>query len=326
VPFLGKVGLKSRVEHSSLLRLANTLDALPSVVETPARASRHAAWRDNNSACGNQECSRWMRPWEDRRRPIFEKDWGCTPRCVKALVRAAVQREQGEGHTENDHGHHRHRVPLGLVLLAQGWITHPQLRHALEVQRRAGTGRIGRWLIDECGLQEERVTRALSVQWRCPVLPMEGFDPQKMALAVPRVLIERLRIVPLRIAAERILYLAFEDHLDASAAFAIGQMSGLKVESGLMVGTELKRARERLLDCDFVDAIHEYVVEAETISESIAALLSKTQPKASRLIRVHQFYWLRMWLESGAMGTVDGGIPVSKEDVIDRIYTIGHEH
>jgi hypothetical protein len=278
------------------------------------------------AACGNPGCSSWTTRWKDRRRPIFERSWGCSARCVKALVRAAVRREQGEGHAGDDQARHNHRVPLGLVLLAQGWITQPQLQHALAVQRRAGSGRIGHWLIEECGVPEERVTRALSVQWRCPVLQMDGFDPAKMALALPRVLVERLQVVPLRIAAERILYLAFEDKLDASVAFAMERMSGLKVESGLVDGTLLGAARQSLLGFDFVDAVHEYVEDAETMSESIAAALSKIQPKASRLVRVHQFYWLRMWLESGAMGAGEGGIPTTREDVADRIYRVGLEH
>ena len=69
---------------------------------------------------------------------------------------------------------HRHRVPLGLVLLAQGWITHPQLQTALEAQRASGQGRIGDWLTQSCGLPEERITRGLGVQWSCPVLGTDG--------------------------------------------------------------------------------------------------------------------------------------------------------
>ena len=33
-----------------------------------------------------------------------------------------------------------------MQMLAQGWITHPQLQKALELQRANGTGRIGDWL------------------------------------------------------------------------------------------------------------------------------------------------------------------------------------
>jgi hypothetical protein len=264
-----------------------------------------------------------MRFWKDRGRPIFEGHWGCSGACVEALVQSAVRREFAQDGTAEEAGEHRHRVPLGLVLLAQGWITHPQLQHALAVQRRAGRGRIGQWLVDECGLKEERVTHALGVQWNCPVLAMEGFDPAAMALVAPKVLVERLGMVPLRIAADRIIYLGFEDRLDASAAFAIERMSGLKVESGLVDGAQLKAARQRLCEFDFVDATLEQVAEVESVPRRIASALGKMQPKSSRLVRVHQFYWLRMWLESGAMSKADGGVPATREDVLDRVYAVG---
>ncbi len=279
--------------------------------------------RPERVVCGNPECSRrWLTALKSRRRPIFERQWGCGATCIEAMVAAALRREGGGDDVAEGDGRHRHRVPLGLVLLSQGWITHPQLRHALESQRRAGRGRIGRWLIDEFGLKEEHVTRALSVQWSCPVLPMEGFDPAAMALTVPRVLVERLGLVPVRIAGERTLYLAFEDHVDASAAFAMERMNGLKVQSGVAGGTQLRRARERLLASEFVDAKLEQAADADAIRGKIASAIWKLQPKASRVVRVHGFYWLRMWLESGAMRREDGGFPATKEDVVDRMYEV----
>ena len=293
----------------------------------PGRGVRGGAmWRDEWPECGNPACTRgWLRFLKDRRRPVFEGRWGCSAGCVQTLVETAVRRELGDSAVAEEERQHLHRVPLGLVLLAQGLITQPQLQHALDVQRRAGRGRIGSWLVAECGLKEERVTRALGLQWNCPVLPMEGFDPAAMALLAPKALVERLGMVPLRIAGGRILYLAFEDQLDASAAFAMERMSGLKVESGLVDGAQLKAARQRLCEYDFVDAAFEQVPDIESMSGKITMALGKLQPRASRLVRVHQLYWLRMWLETGAMSTRDGGVPATKEDVVDRIYTVGYE-
>ncbi len=279
--------------------------------------------RRDRIVCGNPACSSsWRTVLKSRRRPIFERQWACSAPCMEAMAAAALRREAGGDDVVEGDGRHRHRVPLGLVLLAQGWITHPQLRHALEAQRRAGGGKIGRWLIEEFGLKEERVTLALSVQWSCPVLPLEGFDPAAMALTVPRVLVERLGLVPVRIAGERTLYVAFEDHVDASAALAIERMTGLKVQSGVADGTQLQRARKRLLASEFVEAKLEQAPDVHAIGGRIAAALWKLQPKASRVVRVHRFYWLRMWLESGAMRHGDGGFPATKEDVVDRVYEL----
>ena len=272
-------------------------------------------------ACGNEECaSTWTAPWRNRRRPIFEGQWGCSGRCVLAMVKAAVNREMGDG--EDVVAPHRHRVPLGLVMLAQGWITHPQLRQALEAQRVNGSGRIGDWLVAECGLETEQITRGLSMQWSCPVLSMKGFEPEAMALAVPRVFVEEFGVLPLRVAGQRILYLAFEDRLDASAALAVEQMTELKVESGLMDGAQFREARATLLRCDAVEANLEAVTSTASLAARITAILEQKQPVSARLVRLRQYYWLRTWLESGAMGS-NGSLPRTSEDVSDHIFTIG---
>jgi Type II secretion system (T2SS), protein E, N-terminal domain len=284
-----------------------------------------AVW-NSRAECGNPKCSgTWLSFLKDRRRPVFEGNWCCGSRCLGALVDAAIRREARESGAANEEIHHRHRVPLGLILLAQGRITHPQLQYALDAQRRVGSGRIGRWLIQECGLTEDDITLALSVQWGCPVLSPEGFVPEAMAMALPRFFVETLGIVPLRIAGGRILYLASANGVDASVAFALERMSRLKVAPGLLDSVQLQSAQDRLCACSFVEAACEQVADLQSMSRRITSTLAATQPRASRLVRLHRFFWLRMWLETGAMRTRDGGFPRSREDVADRIYTVGSE-
>ena len=316
-----------------------------SVLMQASRANDGVAWRDDeyrpstNAAsendlglqasvrqvqqrrlCGNAECmSGWTMPWRNRRRPIFEAQWGCSGRCVLAMVRTAVRRELGDGALSPTP--HRHRVPLGLLMLAQGWITHPQLQKALAAQRENGRGRIGEWLMSECGLEPEQIVRGLSMQWGCPVLTTEGFSPEAMALVIPKVLVEKFGLLPLRIAGSRILYLGFADRLDASAAFATEQMMELKVESGVVEGASFEAARHRLLACDGVETKLETAEDNDAMAARITAILEQKQPIASRLVRLHQYYWLRMWLESGALGRT-GNLPVTGEDVKDYVFTI----
>jgi hypothetical protein len=134
-----------------------------------------------------------------------------------------------------------------------------------------------------------------------------------------------MKLVPLRVVSERLLYVGFEDRLDASAGLAIERTSGLKVESGLVDGTQLAVARRRLLECEFVEATTEHVADESALAAKIAQELSTVQPRASKLVRLHGFYWLRMWLESGALRGPGGNVPATSEDMLDRIYTIGHQ-
>jgi hypothetical protein len=274
--------------------------------------------------CGNLDCvSGWTVPWRSRRRPIFEEQWGCSGRCVLEMTRSAVNRELGDGIAESAAAApHRHRVPLGLLMLSQGWITHPQLRRALEAQRESGTGRIGEWLQSECGVEAKQVTRGLSMQWNCPVLTTEGFSPEAMGLVVPKLFVREFGLLPLRVAGSRILYVGFDDRLDAAAAFAVEKMTELKVESGLVEGGQFQAARIRLLECREVELKLETVADKDVLAARMTAILEQKQPVASRLVRVHQYYWMRMWLELGAKGKT-GSLPRTGEDVIDHVFTIG---
>jgi Type II secretion system (T2SS), protein E, N-terminal domain len=329
MPFLTR---KTEVAETSASMLASRTNDGAAWREDEYRPSTNAAGQNDlglqasvrqvqqRRLCGNAECmSGWTMPWRNRRRPIFEAQWGCSGRCVLAMVRTAVRRELGDGALSPTL--HRHRVPLGLLMLAQGWITHPQLQRALAAQRENGWGRIGEWLMSECGLEPEQIVRGLSMQWGCPVLTTEGFSPEAMALVIPKVLVEKFGLLPLRVAGSRILYLGFADRLDASAAFATEQMMELKVESGVVEGASFEAARQRLLACDGVEAKLETAEDNDAMAARITAILEQKQPIASRLVRLHQYYWLRMWLESGALGRT-GNLPVTSEDVKDYVFTI----
>ena len=274
--------------------------------------------------CGSVECSGgWARPWRSKKRPIFEGQWGCSGRCVLAMVRTAMRRETRDRRAvPQTGGVHRHRVPLGLVMLAQGWITHPQLKAALQAQRQSGSGRIGDWLVSECGLGVEQVTRGLSVQWSCPVLTTDGFSARDMALVMPRRFVEEFGMVPLRVAGGRLLYLGSEDRLNASVAYAVEQMSGLKVESGLVDGGHIEEAKARLLDAEAIQVTVESLGDEDSLAARMTAVLEHRQPFMSRLVRLHQYYWLRLWLESGTRGAA-GSLPRSAEDMQDCLFTVG---
>jgi hypothetical protein len=289
--------------------------------ETGRNASSVAA--PSRRFCGSPEClNGWRAPWRNRQRPVFEEQWGCSGRCVLAMVRTAVSREMGNNVDFASITPHRHRVPLGLLMLAQGWITHSQLRLALEAQRESGTGRIGQWLVEKCGIDQEQITRALGMQWGCPVLSTDGFSPDAMALATPRLLVDTFGLVPIRVAGLKILYLGFTDRPDASVALAMEKMTDLRVVSGVVNETQHELARRRLLACDQVEFKVETAEDREGMAARITAIIEQKQPIASRLVRMHEYSWLRLWLEKGAFGKT-GTIPNTGEDVKDYIFTAG---
>jgi len=245
--------------------------------------------------CANPGCgSGWLHLLRSRSAPVFEGGWNCSSGCTAVRVQAAVRRElEGRGSSQDTH---RHRIPLGLVMLEQGWISSAQLRKALESQKASGGGRLGHWLVRQQGVNEQLVTRALGLQWSCPVLPLEFHDAEALTTLVPRLFVDAFGALPLRVAAGKLLYLGFEDRLDSVLALAIERMTGLRVESGLVQGSLFGPAHTRMLSSKFPSV---ELIEASSepaLVQCLAKAIEKVRPVESRLVRAHDCLWLRMWL------------------------------
>lgn len=245
-------------------------------------------------SCANPGCpTGWLHLWRSRSGPVFEGGWNCSPGCTRARLEAALAREMdGSGTAEPGH---RHRVPLGLLMLEQGWITLGQLRQALDAQRVAGSGRLGQWLIRQQGVGEPLVTRALGLQWSCPVLPVDFHDPEALATVAPRLFVDAFGALPLRVAAGKLLYLGFEDGLDPVLALAMERMTGLRVESGVVQGSHFRLAHRRALQAAFPPLELMEAVSEQAAVEVMTRALERARPVESRLVRVRDCLWLRMW-------------------------------
>lgn len=245
-------------------------------------------------ACGNPACrSGWLHVWRSRSGPVFEGGWSCSAECTAERVALAVRREmdaRGVGTRA-----HRHRIPLGLLMLQQGWITAEQLREALRLQRERGCGRLGFWLTSQCGVDERMVTRALGLQWSSPVLPLESHDPEALAPLVPRLFVDAFGVLPLRVAAGRLLYVGFEDRLDPVLCLALERMTGMRVEGGLVRESLFRPAHERMLRASFPPVQLIEAVSEPVLVRTLARAVERARPAESRLARVHDCLWLRMW-------------------------------
>jgi hypothetical protein len=268
--------------------------------------------------CANPNCgSGWLHLWRSRSAPIFEGGWNCSSECTAARLEAALRREL-EGRSPGQDSH-RHRIPLGLVMLEQGWITAGQLRQALDAQRLAGAGRLGHWLMRQQGVSERLVTRALGLQWSCPVLPLEYMDADAMTVLVPRLFVDAFGALPLRVAAGKLLYLGFEDRLDPVVALSVERMTGLRVECGLVQGTHFRVAHARMLNAAY-PAVE--LIEANSERAMILAMakaIERERPAQSRLVRVHDCLWLRMLRRSQS-----GPLP-ERDSILDLICSVGSQ-
>ena len=266
--------------------------------------------------CANPDCrSGWLHLWRSRSVPVFEAGWTCSSTCTAARMVAAVRRELNG--RVGLHESHRHRIPLGLLMLEQGWITQAQLRRAVEAQKTAGTGRLGQWLMQQKATNESMVTRALGLQWSCPVLPLEFHDAAGLSALMPRLFVDAYGALPLRLGAGKVLYLGFNGSLDPVLALAIERMSELRVESGIVQESLFQPAHARMLNAKFPSVELVEAVSEAAAAHALARSVERARPSASRLVRVHECLWLRMWLrrENSTLPELDS--------VLDVVCSIG---
>lgn len=252
--------------------------------------------------CGNERCrTSWLKLWRKRLTPRLEGAWACSTQCLEELVRAAMMREASSRTEEGTAGEtHRHRVPLGLMLYSQGVITQEQLRTALDAQKQAASAeqpvrRIGRWLIQQQSLSEIQLARALSAQWNCPLYSAERLEARQSAQLLPRLLVESCGAVPLRRSSSGRLLVAFEERLDHCVNLALERMHGLPVEAGVMPATEFRMARAQVIEAKFPRLRLIEVANRNVLVRAMVKRLEDFQPLDAALVRVHEYYWLRMW-------------------------------
>ena len=297
------------------------LEALSHPQPRPDKPATITGWQtaEVRPSCAAPGCAAQRKLWKRTARPVIEGLWTCGRGCSLRVVEALVQRQLSFASADGPAQAHRHRIPLGLVLLRRGAITHEQLRCALEAQQQSGTGRIGYWLEEVSGVAPEKILQGLAAQWNRPVLSSTGLVTTTMALVAPPPLREQMGLLPLRVAGTRILYCGFEQTLDGSAVAALERMSGLRVEAGVLAEQEFRRGEERLRAATAVNVETVRINTLSDVPDKVLQALWDAQPVASRLVLVNGTWWLRMWLEPAAVGA-HGLLPATGEDVLDVLF------
>jgi hypothetical protein len=280
--------------------------------------------------CANRNCaSGWLRLWRSRQTPVIEGGWTCSQECTRAVVELCLRREM-EGRDELS-PLHRHRIPIGLILMEQGWISQEQLKAALEAQRQAAKAaeegertvpRLGSLLLGQ-GLEERLLTRALGMQWSCPVLSIGNYRPEGVASLVPRLFVDAFGVLPLQVAGSSVLYVAFEDRIDRCLTFGLERMTGLRVEAGVADSSEFSNAHSRMLGARFPAARLVEAANPVVLVRALTDIIEAAKPAEARLVRVHDYFWLRMRHSAGAGR--QGAVPAvdEVEDVLCSLARFG---
>ena len=180
------------------------------------------------SSCCPRPPTLWQRWWARHEGVWLHDRWYCSLDCFQEgvfhyLQVAAIAPPRSDIRPN--------RLPLGLVLLSTGEITAEQLRTALDLQRTAGTGKLGEWLIRMGVVSEQQVTAALAAQQGCPLFRMQELATVPARMHWPEPLIHRYRALPLyHNPAPAALYVGFLEGADRTFLHLLEKMLRCRVQ------------------------------------------------------------------------------------------------
>jgi len=246
--------------------------------------------------CALASCTRPHSLWHRlRHRPsgtLLQGAYYCQPQCLETALIGQLSRLRVTAPSLQP----PNRIPLGLLMVARGKLTHIEVRAALEAQRRARYGKIGEW-IEKLGFAtEQEVTTALALQWGCPVA--SSFDPSTIQSpgSIPLSILEAFQMVPLNYAAAtNTLCLAFGERVDHAALYAIEKILDCRTQPCVAgrksIARQLDSMRQLPRPWEVEFGPMNDLAEMARIASSYTARLS---PEQVRLSRVGRFIWLRL--------------------------------
>src|SRR5215470_1629843 len=171
--------------------------------------------------CSRRDCRSTRRIWRRTPMILVEGRWVCSPQCLEASAVGLMEHFFARRRPPAA----QHRMPLGLLMLSRGYINEEQLQRVLAVQLAAGQGRLGSWAVKSQFVSERQLLTALSQQWSCPVLALQGPPDLGCSEMLPWCLLRALRMMPVRfVDSTRLLYVAVCDPLQHASLAAIEHM------------------------------------------------------------------------------------------------------
>ena len=251
---------------------------------------------DPNAACGLGSCEGPKSPWarfrQHRHGTLLQGVFYCSRQCLETALTAQLARLYALPPAAAP----SNRIPLGLLMVARGWLTHEQVATALDAQRRSRCGQIGEWFEKLGFATAHQVTTALGLQWGCPVTFALDSDSHLPLGPIPLGILEAFQMVPLQfVSATNTIYIAFGQRVDHAALYAIERLLDCRTQPCVAgrkaVAEELIRMRQqaRPREIEF-GTMHDF---AEIGRVSVSYML-RLGAEEARLGRVGDFIWLRL--------------------------------
>jgi Type II secretion system (T2SS), protein E, N-terminal domain len=258
-----------------------------------------------SASCASLSCTGsktlWRRLRSQRTGTILDGKFYCRPQCLETALVARISRLREMTQPVQP----PNRIPLGLLMVARGKLTHFELRAALEAQRRARYDRIGDWFEKLGFATEQDVTAALALQWGCPLVSSFELAVVDLPGSIPLPILEAFQMLPANyVAATNTLYLAFGERVDHAALYAIERTLGCRTQPCVAGRKRVARQLESFRQSSRSAGVEFVTRDLSEMARITSSYVSRLGPQEVRLSRLGHFIWLRLQVRSAATNLV----------------------
>jgi len=189
--------------------------------------------------CTDSKCTRWLTQRHLSSRSVGVRmldKWYCSYSC---FATAAAERFSQLLTSRPPQVNRLSRMPLALILLSRGLLTHVQLKQVTDEQKLTGE-EIGEIFMRLGFVSEKDVTAARATQWGCPVfsVPSRLLGPR---IHIPSTLMRLHSMTPLHhVASTNSLLVGFVNGVEYGPLYAIEQITGCKTQACFITPTEFE--------------------------------------------------------------------------------------
>jgi len=253
-----------------------------------------------SAGCASTSCTAPKRHWRILRNQtgiLLDGKFYCQSQCLETALAGQLSRLLAMAQPVPP----PNRIPLGLLMVARGKLTHIEVRTALDAQRRMGGGKIGDWFEKLGFATEQDVTAALALQWGCPVVSSFELTAVDSPGSIPLPILEAFQMLPVNYAvATGTLYLAFGERVDHAALYAIERTLNCRTQPCVARRKSIARQLESMSHLSHPNDVEFVTRDLSEMVRITLSYISRLGPEEIRVSRVGRFIWLRLKTRSSA--------------------------
>jgi len=220
------------------------------------------------------------------------EQWFCGPDCFEHGAQRRIVELLGTRHIQEKAP--APRMPLGLLLLSRGTLTHEQLKTALDQQRATGMD-IGEAVQNLGFATAQQVTAAVAAQWACPVFSV-GDRPMPSEIRIPRRLMEMYAMLPVHYSEiGRKLMVGFVRRVQHHLLYTIETISECAATPCFISSTDYRRGMQSLdLTLQENEIVFDRASSPLEIASTVHSYVCQSGAERARFGICRDYLWVRV--------------------------------